>query len=350
MLLFAGTAGGAAAAFAGLPAPWLAGSMIAVILASYAKLPLALPEVLKTAAFILLGAQTGTAVTWDTINRAVQWPLSIAGLGITVGAVTIACYVFYSRVFSWSRPTALFASLPGALSMVILLAEQSAADMKKVIVGQCVRLFFIIAALPFAIEVLNGQAPTSISSTPSIGSFGAIALLVAACVAAGLLFERLSVPAGLILGAVLAAAALSLSGMTTGAAPDMILIPANIVLGGMIGIRFAAIGAGELKSYFAAGLGGFVVGMAVAAAGAALTAWIGGLPLALTLLAFAPGGLEAMIIMSFALGLDPAYVAAHQIVRYVGLVLLMPFVTAMFLGGVHANVSASSHDSTLDDS
>ncbi|NJM29856.1 MAG: hypothetical protein HC855_06920 [Rhizobiales bacterium] len=58
VLLLAGTAGGAAAAFAGLPAPWLAGSMIAVILAAYAKLPLALPEALKAAAFILLGAQT----------------------------------------------------------------------------------------------------------------------------------------------------------------------------------------------------------------------------------------------------------------------------------------------------
>ncbi|NJM29855.1 MAG: AbrB family transcriptional regulator [Rhizobiales bacterium] len=233
--------------------------------------------------------------------------------------------------------------------MVVLLAERSGADMKKVIVGQCVRLFFIIAALPFVIELLNGQGSASLPAAAVIADASEIGLLVAASVAAGLIFERLRVPAGLILGAVLAAAALGLGGMTKGAAPDAILIPANVVLGGLIGIRFADIGAAELKSCFKAGFGGFIVGLAVASAGAALTAWIGGLPLALTLLAFAPGGLEAMIIMAFALGLDPAYVAAHQIVRYVGLVLLMPVVTAFFLGGVHKNVSAARRGSALDD-
>jgi hypothetical protein len=89
--------------------------------------------------------------------------------------------------------------------------------------------------------------------------------------------------------------------------------------------------------------------MAVAAAGAALTSLLGGLPLPLTLLAFAPGGLEAMIIMAFALGLDPAYVAAHQIARYVGLVLLMPFVTGAIIGRTHRNVSVNTDASRLED-
>ena len=50
------------------------------------------------------------------------------------------------------------------------------------------------------------------------------------------------------------------------------------------------------------------------------------------LVAFAPGGLEAMTIMAFALNLDPAYVGAHQMARYIGLALLMPMVTAYVLG------------------
>jgi hypothetical protein len=58
--------------------------------------------------------------------------------------------------------------------------------------------------------------------------------------------------------------------------------------------------------------------------------------MALTLLAFAPGGLEAMTIMAFALNLDPAYVAAYQVARYIGLVLPMPAVTGFAL---HRNVA-----------
>ena len=38
-----------------------------------------------------------------------------------------------------------------------------------------------------------------------------------------------------------------------------------------------------------------------------------------------------MIIMAFALDLDPAYVAAHQLARYLGLSLCMPVLTAWLL-------------------
>jgi hypothetical protein len=347
--LIAGSLGGLVAAYLHLPAPWLAGSMLAVIAVAYTRIPVAIPNLLKAAAFILLGIQTGTTVKWETVERASQWPLSIAGLALTVAAVTASCFLYYRRGFGWDKQTSLFVSLPGALSLVILLAEDSSADMKKVVVGQCVRLLFIIAALPAAIEFLNGSNATVQTAAAQIGSVIEIAILIATATLAGLAFEKLRVPAGLILGAALAAATLVLSGNVQGAAPDAILIPANIVLGSMIAVRFAAINFAELRTYFAASLGGFVLAMAVAAAGAALTSWLGGLPLPLTLLAFAPGGLEAMIIMAFALGLDPAYVAAHQIARYVGLVLLMPFVTGAIIGRTHRNVSVNTDASRLED-
>jgi uncharacterized protein len=67
-----GTAGGALCYGAGVPASWLAGSLIATIAAVYAKQKLDLPEALRTLAFILLGVQTGTAVNADTLERAVR--------------------------------------------------------------------------------------------------------------------------------------------------------------------------------------------------------------------------------------------------------------------------------------
>jgi rhodanese-related sulfurtransferase len=67
--------------------------------------------------FIFLGIQTGTSVTWETVDRAVQWPLSIAFLGLTVVAVTWACTAYYVKRSGWDGATALFASLPGALSL-----------------------------------------------------------------------------------------------------------------------------------------------------------------------------------------------------------------------------------------
>jgi membrane AbrB-like protein len=335
--LAVGTAGGAFCFAAGVPAPWLAGSLVATIIAIYSDQNLDLPKALQTVAFILLGIQTGAAVNTDTLARAAQWPLSIVCLGVTVVLIVWACIFYYERFRYWNRPTALFASLPGALSIVILLASTSGADMRRVTISQCVRLFFLIAALP-AVIVFISPPPVVASSTAAVASIGEIMILVGVSAAAGLLIAWLMVPAGLILGAALMSAALGLSGVVHGGAPDSILVPANIILGVMIGLRFKGISWPELRMALGDGFAGFVIAMVIAVMGAVVASTVADLPIALTLLAFAPGGLEAMTIMAFALNLDPAYVAAHQVARYIGLVLLMPAVTGFVLHrGVTAN-------------
>jgi membrane AbrB-like protein len=331
-----GAIGGALGFMIGVPAPWLAGSLVATIIAVYSNQKLELPEAVRTLAFILLGIQTGTVVNADTLYRASQWPLSIVCMSITVAIIVWACMLYYECLRKWDRATAFFASLPGALSMVILLASSSKADMRRVTISQSVRLFLLIAALPVAIVFISPDADI-VTATPVAASVFEIIVLVVASAIAGLLFEHLRVPAGLILGSALASAALGLGGVIHGGAPGSILIPANVILGVMIGLRFNGISLPELRTVLGDGFAGFAVAMVIAVAGALFTSIVAGLPFALTLLAFAPGGLEAMTIMAFALNLDPAYVAAHQIARYIGLVLLMPVVTSFVL---HRHVAA----------
>lgn len=327
--LIVGAAGGALFALAGIPAAWLAGSMIAGVIAVYGGVRVSVPAWLRTLAFILLGVQTGASVTWETLERAGQWPLSLVALAVTVVLVTAAGHLFYRRARGWDTSTAFFASLPGALSLTLALADEAKADMRRVTISQCVRLFFLVAALPALIQAL---APV-----PSMAQAGApvdwtwTAITVAAAASAGLLLEKLRVPAGLILGAMLASAALALGGGGKGAAPDAILIPANVILGVMIAARFRDFSFAELKISLAESLGGFVIALSVAIAGAVAASWAAALPFALTLLAFAPGGLEAMTIMAFALDLDPAYVAAHQVARYIGICLLLPPIAAWLM-------------------
>jgi membrane AbrB-like protein len=172
-----GTAGGAFCFAIGVPAPWLAGSLVATIIAIYSNQKLDLPKFLQAAAFILLGIQTGTAVNSETLARAAQWLLSIVCLGVTVVLIVWARIFYYERFRYWNRPTALFASRPGALSIVILLASASGADMRRVTISQCVRLFFLIAALPAAI-VLISPPPVVASSTAAMASLQEIIILV----------------------------------------------------------------------------------------------------------------------------------------------------------------------------
>ena len=127
--LLIGCAGGLVFWLIGIPAPWLAGSMMAAIAAIFSGVKVGMPDWLRAVAFIFLGIQTGTAVTWETVDRAVHWPLSIAFLCLTVVAITWACTAYYVKRSGWDGPTALFASLPGALSLVLLrFAREATVD------------------------------------------------------------------------------------------------------------------------------------------------------------------------------------------------------------------------------
>ena len=86
-------------------------------------------------------------------------------------------------------------------------------------------------------------------------------------------------------------------------------------------------------------LGAFLVGFGISLVAAFLVSnWIE-LPFGQLLLAYAPGGLEAMIMMAFIMDLDPAFVAAHQLVRYIGMILILPFVTQKMLGSPENTIS-----------
>lgn len=346
-----GAAGGAASWAAGLPAPWLAGSMLAAVVAVFSGIHIGMPSWLRDAAFLLLGIQTGTSVTWETVDRAAQWPLSIALLAAAMTAVTWGCTRFYVRLRGWDMPTAFFASLPGALGLVVLLADRKGVNLRRVMVAQCIRLGFLVACLPALISLM---APGGIAAIqqPHLGELKDVALVVALSAGAGFVLEWLRVPAGLILGAVLASAALELSGAIAGTLPDSLLIPTNIILGVLIAARFMGFTLAEFGRAFADGLAGFAIALGIAAAGAAMAAKLAGIPFALTLLAFSPGGLDAMTLMSFALGLDPAFVGSHQIVRYVGMALVMPAVVAWLIGraeDAHALVSSRVGRGTVED-
>jgi uncharacterized protein len=259
-----------------------------------------------------------------------SWPASLSILTVTVVAVTWSGYEFFRRVCGWDRQTALFSSVPGALSLTLLLADDARCDMPRVTIVQCIRLFFLVAVLPGLISMIDmedGQ-PAAIASTP--GTFHDAAILIAAGTAGGVIAEKLKVPAGLILGALVASAAVKLGGLAAGALTNLLLFPAYVVLGTMIGARFQSFDRRLIGRLLLAGISGFVIAMIVAFAGAVAASEVSGIPLALTLVAFAPGGLEAMTIMAFALNLDPAYVGAMQIARYVGISVFLPIAAKWF--------------------
>jgi uncharacterized membrane protein AbrB (regulator of aidB expression) len=99
------------------------------------------------------------------------------------------------------------------------------------------------------------------------------------------------------------------------------------LVGAFIGTRFVTVTARALIATLRASVGAFVVALSVTGAVGFAVAAVTGRPLGEVLVAFAPGGLEAMMIFGAALGLDPLYVGLHHLLRFFGIALLLPIAT-----------------------
>ncbi|ADZ71635.1 AbrB family transcriptional regulator [Polymorphum gilvum] len=329
--LFVGAVGGFVFDRIDVPAAWLSGSMVAVALASLAGMPSAFPNRLRDGMFILLGMMMGAGVTPETVERIGDWPASMAMLALVVVAVTGATYAFLHGVAKWPRETAYFSAIPGALSFVIALASERSADLPKIAASQTVRLFFLVAILP-ALIVGTEPMPSLATAPATLPPWYELGAAFLACFAGSIVAIRLNVPGGWLTGAFFVSAALNASGLTHTMPPETVLIACYIGLGSMIGTRFSGTTVAMFVRLVLASIGAFVVGILVSVAGAWLIAvWLN-LPFGQVLLAYAPGGLEVMTLLAFMLDLDPAFVAAHQLARYVVLVLILPAATLAIIG------------------
>jgi membrane AbrB-like protein len=307
---------------AGLPVPYLSGPMLATAILSALQIaPVMLPPV-RDFALILAGVSIGTSVTPDTIAAFANYPLSLLILAAGVVAIMLASAVAL-RSFGWTARDAFFASAPGALSNVLVIAAEEKADIARIVVVQLSRLFVLVAILPILLAVLeHAEAPVARSVLPVTP--GALALLLAGALVSALLFERLAISGAYILGGMVTTALLTGSGVVRGSFPTPLATLAFLLVGIFIGQRFRGLeGMTVLRTMPAAAVS-LVASLGTAWVFAGLVTLVVGVPFGETAVAFAPGGLEAMTVLAFGLGLDPLYVGVHHLARFLFVAALVP--------------------------
>ncbi len=326
-ILIAGL-GGLTFYWLGVPAAWLSGSAIAATLWGLSGYAVQMPRALTDAAMLISGAAMGAAVTPAAIAAIARYPGSLMLLVIGVIAISLASTIWLTRVSGWRKADAVLASVPGALSTVLAVAADRKADVPSVAIVQNLRLFVLIALLPSVVVATggaDGDPNALIGQGMPIESPGGMAFVLLGGLALGVVFTRLKVAAPILLGATVVSAVSHGTETVTGVIPPVIATAGLVLIGLFIAERFRDIQRSTLQRALVAALGSFSVGMGVAVAFAILAAWLAGVSFANGLVAFAPGGLEAMTVLALILGLDPIYVGIHHLVRFLGIGLVLPF-------------------------
>jgi len=321
-------AGGAALGLIGVPAGWLSGSILAVAGASLAGRPMLIPTLLMRAIFVLIGISLGAVVTPETLHGMATYPVSIAVLILAMALISIGGAGYLRVIHRWGNVDAYLAAAPGGMSQVLALGAELGGDLRAIAIVQSIRVVVIAVGLPAGLSMLGlvGQAPPRVTGVLSIGVVDELAILVAASTVVAIIAYRIRFPGGLLFGAMLTSAALHGSGLIHAVMPWWVVNTVMVAMGAITGSRFANTPLRMLLNFVGAAFGSFAVAVTIAAAFAAVLISVLSLRAAEVMIAFAPGSVDAMMLLALALNLDPVYVGAHHLTRIFFVSLTMPLV------------------------
>ncbi len=306
-----GTAGGVLFLWAGLPGGLISGAMIAVGIAAIAGRPLALPPILTQTVLVLLGISLGSLVSRQLLQHMGAYPLTIGLLALATFCSTLA-------------------GSPGALSQITMLAIEKGADVSAIAVVQTMRVIILTAALPLVLA-LTGIAPSSPpAAAGAIASPLELTELIAASVAAALLLRLIKFPASWMFGAMIGSSALHGTGLIEGGLPPSVRGVALVGIGALIGARFARMTVKTLLSHVNAALGSFAIAIMISAIFVAVILLTTHVQFADIIVAFAPGAMDAMLALALTLHIDPIFVGAHHLSRFVFVTIATPGIVHLF--------------------
>jgi len=320
--------GGVPLGLTGFPAGYLSGAILTVGAAALAGRPLLMPQLLTRSIFILVGISLGAVVTPETLHGIATYPASIAVLIVAMICISFAGTVYLMVVHRWDLLSAYLATSPGGLSQVLVVAAELSAELRSIAIVQSMRVVIIAVGLPAGLSLLGmagtaarrGNGPWSLALATELG------ILVVASAIAAILAFRVRFPGGLLFGAMAASAALHGSGLIQAVVPPWGANTAMVALGAVVGARFSNTPLRLMADFLGAAFGSFAVSVTIAALFAAGLVHFFPLPVPEVIIAFAPGSVDAMMLLALALHLDPVYVGAHHVTRIVMVSLTMPII------------------------
>jgi membrane AbrB-like protein len=325
-----GSAGGLLFLWAHLPGGLISGAMIAVGIAALAGRPLGVPPLLTQSVLLLLGISLGSLVSRQLIQHMGSYPLTIALLALATFCSTFGSSLYLQRVHGWDQTSAFLAGSPGALSQITILAAEKGADVAAIAVVQTMRVIILTAALPLLLS-LTGIAPSAPPAVvAAIASPLELAELIAGSVAVALLLRLVKFPASWMFGAMIASSILHGTALIEGGLPPWVRSVALVGIGALIGARFARMKVSTLLSHVNAGLGSFVIAIIISATFVAVIALTTHVRFSDVIVAFAPGAMDAMLALALTLHIDPIFVGAHHLSRFVFVTITTPGIIHLF--------------------
>ena len=322
-----GAVGGIVFQWLEMPLAWMIGAMVFATVAALAGAPVRGSSRLRSFVVPILGIMLGSAFTPETLSQVDRWIPSILSMLVFV-AIVVACVAFYLHRFMGFGPvSAYFSATPGGLATMAVIGMEWGGDERRIGLTHSIRILLTVLIIPFYFKLFEGYVPGGLESLGSIVDLSLRdGLVLAACALGYPLFKVLRLPSAQILGPMTLSAIVHATGLTEAKPPVELVNMAQLVIGTGIGARFAGVSVRRLFGVMVAAAGSTIFMVALAAGVAYGLSEATGLPFHAMWLAFAPGGVAEMTLISLAMGIDVAFVSTHHVIRVSFMVIAAPVV------------------------
>ncbi|KMO18066.1 AbrB family transcriptional regulator [Methylobacterium indicum] len=317
-----GIAGGALFHLAGVPLAWMLGALVAVASAGLAWYPTGVPPQSRQFGQIIAGTALGLAFTPAFVAQVVHsLGLMAAAALLSIGA-GIGVSVVVARIAGIDRTTAYFASLPGGVAEMAVLADRFGGDTALVALSQSFRIVVVVLTVPVAISWLGRPGAFDAALHPGDGSLPVLCAMLTAGCALAYALGRLGVTNNWLLGGLLIGAGAAFCEVPRAGVPAPALVLSQLLIGCALGTRITRKSVSMARRFLPVAIGGTLT----------LLVWTLFLSIALSqvspigfealVLGTAPGGAAETGLTARALHLNIGDVTAFHLVRILFIVLL----------------------------
>ena len=315
--------GAVVALFLHLPLPWLMGPLLFTAMCRYSGLNVQCPAWCRKAGQWCIGSSLGLYFMpsmlsiWQSAMGLIVVAIAFALLQNYLGSKMLVHFGGVGFKIAW------FSSSVGGASEMSTLAERYGAEVDKVASAHSLRVLMVVVSIPFAFQYLGvqGHDASQFGKNSLFDAWGFLALL-GLTVSTALFFQWRNWINPWVLGPLLAAAVLTLSGNHWSAIPQEIQNISQMFIGWSLGCKFGPDFFKRAPQFL------WIVGVcnAVALLAAVLVAlvlawiWAGSVPT--FLLSLAPGGITEMTITAKVLQLGVPIVTTVQVARMVCVLLI----------------------------
>ncbi|RAH98824.1 aminopeptidase [Acuticoccus sediminis] len=331
LVTFAVAAAGAAMfLLLGLPLPFLFGPMTACLVAALLGARLQRAGTLGTAARTVLGLAVGASITPEVVDRLPSMAASLALVPLYVLLIGAVGVPYFHRVAKFDLPTAYYSAMPGGMQDMIVFGEVAGANVRALSLVQATRVLTIVTVAPFLlINVYGVEFVNPVGAPAGDLPLSEILIMIAAALIGWKGGERIGLFGASIIGPMVLAAILSLTGLLHDRPPREAVLASQFLIGLSVGVYYVGVTLRELRHIVVVGAVFVLVLAALAAAFTEIVVLSGLAPAVEGFLAFAPGGQAEMAIIAIVAGADLGYVVTHHLARMVLVIVLAPIVAAM---------------------